>query len=166
MTRGMWITLGALGSVALAALILWDAQVHRIASAGAAPDLGAPIRIADGRRVYEAHCASCHGAELEGQPDWTSRRPDGRLPAPPHDDSGHTWHHPSEQLFGLTKHGLVPPNAPPGYASDMPAFAGVLSDDEIWNVLAYIRSRWSPAVRARQDQLEAQVRAQRGQANR
>ena len=60
------------------------------------------------------------------------------MPAPPHDDSGHTWHHPDEVLFGITKHGVVPPYAPPGYESDMPAFAGKLSDDEIRAVLAYI----------------------------
>jgi hypothetical protein len=68
------------------------------------------------------------------------------MPAPPHDDSGHTWHHPDEVLFGITKNGLVLPYAPPGYQSDMPAFAGTLSDEEIRAVLAYIASRWSGEV--------------------
>ena len=102
-----------------------------------------PDRVALGEKVYASHCAQCHGARLEGQPDWRRRLPNGRLPAPPHDDSGHTWHHSDRVLFEITKHGLVPPNAPPGYASDMPAFAGVLTDDEIRAVLAFIESRWS-----------------------
>jgi len=95
-----------------------------------------------GANVYARHCAACHGAKLEGQPNWQRRLPDGRLPAPPHDESGHTWHHPDEVLFGITKFGLVPPYAPPGYESDMPAFAGKLSDGEIRSVLAYIAGSW------------------------
>jgi mono/diheme cytochrome c family protein len=103
----------------------------------------APVDLAQGKRLYDAHCASCHGLKLEGQPDWRRRNLNGRMPAPPHDETGHTWHHPDEVLFGITKHGLVPPYAPPGYQSDMPAFAGVLSDPEIRAVLAYIESHWS-----------------------
>jgi len=79
--------------------------------------------------------------KLEGQPNWRQRLPNGRLPAPPHDESGHTWHHPPQVLFGITKFGLAP-YAPPGYESDMPAFAGKLSDDEIRSVLAFIESHW------------------------
>lgn len=103
-------------------------------------------QVAAGASVYARHCASCHGANLEGQPNWRRRLPSGRLPAPPHDASGHTWHHPDTVLFGITKNGLVPPYAPAGYASDMPAFAGVLNDDEIRAALAYIQSRWPPEV--------------------
>ena len=68
------------------------------------------------------------------------------MPAPPHDESGHTWHHPDHVLFGITKRGLVPPYAPAGYKSDMPAFADQLSDDEIWAVLAYIKGHWTTAA--------------------
>ena len=82
--------------------------------------------------------------KLEGQPNWRSRLPNGRLPAPPHDETGHTWHHPDAVLFGDHKYGLVPGNsAPPDYESDMPTFSDVLSDDEIWAVLAYIKSHWT-----------------------
>lgn len=102
-------------------------------------------KVALGAKLYLQHCASCHGAKLEGQPNWRSRMPNDRLPAPPHDESGHTWHHPDGVLFGITKNGLVPPYAPPGYESDMPAFAGKLSDDEIWAVLAHLKSHWTSA---------------------
>lgn len=103
-----------------------------------------------GEGVYRENCAACHGANLEGQPNWKIRKSDGRLPAPPHDETGHTWHHTDEQLFRITKLGLRPPLAPEGYESDMPPFGDALSDDEIWAVLAYIKSRWPAEILARQ----------------
>ncbi len=105
-----------------------------------------PAQLALGQTIYAQHCAACHGTKLEGQPDWRRKLPNGRMPAPPHDDSGHTWHHPDAVLFAITRQGLVPPYAPPGYQSDMPAFAGQLSDAEIRAVLAYISSQWSAEV--------------------
>lgn len=109
--------------------------------------------VALGREVYAKHCASCHGANLEGQPDWRSRGPNGRMPAPPHDASGHTWHHPGDVLFGIVKEG-VQKYAPPGYQSDMPAYARVLSDEQIVAVLSYVKSTWPADVRRRHDELE------------
>jgi mono/diheme cytochrome c family protein len=100
-------------------------------------------KVALGAKVYAQQCAACHGAKLEGQPDWRKRLANGRLPAPPHDESGHTWHHPDQMLFGITKNGLVPPYAPKDYETDMPAFGGKLTDEEIWAVLAYIKSHWT-----------------------
>ena len=101
-------------------------------------------QLALGEKIYAQHCAACHGAKLEGQPNWRERMANGRMPAPPHDESGHTWHHTDEVLFGITKEGLVPGKyAPPGYQSDMPAFGGTLSDPEIRAVLAFIQSRWT-----------------------
>ena len=46
-------------------------------------------------------------------------------------------------LFAITKNGVVPPYAPAGYESDMPAFGGKLSDDEIRAVLAFVASHWT-----------------------
>jgi mono/diheme cytochrome c family protein len=111
-------------------------------------------QVARGHAVYAQYCAACHGARLEGQPQWQDKLPSGRMPAPPHDASGHTWHHPDAVLFGITKHGLLPGKyAPPGYQSDMPAFAGVLSDDEIWAVLAYIKSSWPKDIQKAQREM-------------
>jgi mono/diheme cytochrome c family protein len=113
-----------------------------------------PAKIARGKPVYDRHCASCHGAKLEGQPSWQEKLPTGRMPAPPHDASGHTWHHPDSVLFGITKLGLVPGKyAPPKYESDMPGFGGTLSDDEIWAVLAYIKSFWPAEIRMAQQEM-------------
>jgi mono/diheme cytochrome c family protein len=102
-----------------------------------------PETIKLGARLYAEHCAVCHGTKLEGQPNWRQRLPNGKLPAPPHDESGHTWHHTDNVLFEITKHGLVPPYAPKDYKSDMPAFADKLSDREIRAVLEYIKSHWT-----------------------
>ncbi|MEC9312241.1 MAG: cytochrome c, partial [Pseudomonadota bacterium] len=71
----------------------------------AQPALADTPDIADGEVLYAENCASCHGAELQGQPDWRAPGPDGRLPAPPHDETGHTWHHSDRVLFGYTKLG-------------------------------------------------------------
>lgn len=120
-------------------------------------DVSNPKVVALGQRVYKSECASCHGVNLEGQPNWRSRLPDGRLPAPPHDESGHTWHHADSLLFAVTKHGGAK-NAPPGFVSGMPAFGEKLSDREIWATLAYIKSRWPEPVRQRQARINDRMR--------
>lgn len=110
-----------------------------------------------GQTVYKTACASCHGANLQGAPNWRSRLPDGRLPAPPHDETGHTWHHADDLLFAITKDGGAK-NAPPGFVSGMPAFGETLSDREIWAALAYIKSRWPEPVRQRQAMINERMR--------
>lgn len=113
--------------------------------------------VARGKEVYASQCAACHGAKLEGQPDWRKRLPSGRLPAPPHDESGHTWHHSDALLFDLVKHGLVPGRtAPAGYESDMPAYGQSLPDADIIAVLAYIKSTWPREVREAQERASLQ----------
>ena len=105
-----------------------------------------------GKKVYDQHCASCHGANLEGQENWWIRNSDGKLPAPPHDETGHTWHHSDIVLFKLTKDGIQS-IAGPNYPTDMIAYKDVLSDEEIWAVIAFIKSTWH------EDILEAQKSA-------
>jgi mono/diheme cytochrome c family protein len=124
-------------AAAVVAWLVWPREI-RI-------DAGDAERVAQGERVYAQHCAACHGARLEGQPDWKTRNAQGRLPAPPHDETGHTWHHDDRVLFEVTKFGLAR-HAPPGYQSDMPAFEGTLDDKDIVAVLAFIKSRWPPLI--------------------
>ena len=117
----------------------------------AKPDPDDPKLVARGKTVYAEHCASCHGANLEGQADWRHRLPNRRMPAPPHDPTGHTWHHSDKQLFDMTRIG--PAGLVPGYQSDMPGFKDILSDADIWAVLSFIESRWSPDIRERQQRM-------------
>ncbi len=108
-----------------------------------------PALIAQGQGVYRQHCASCHGRNLEGEPNWRRRKANGKLPAPPHDASGHTWHHSDKLLFRIVKRGTAA-IAPAGYKTDMPGYAGVLTDREIRAVLAFIKSRWPSDIQRRQ----------------
>ncbi len=108
-----------------------------------------------GKQIYFQDCASCHGADLEGQGDWKIRSPEGLLPAPPHDESGHTWHHPDQMLFDMTKYG-VQKFAGADYKSDMPAYADTLTDTEIIAVLSYIKSQWPHNIQKRHDGLNKQ----------
>ena len=115
-------------------------------------DANNPALVARGKIVYTAQCASCHGVALEGQPNWRIRMRDGKLPAPPHDSSGHTWHHADAQLFETTKFGTAA-IAGPQYQTDMRGYADTLGDDEIWAVLAYIKSTWPDHIRQRHRQM-------------
>lgn len=134
------------------------------------PRTGADLRtddpqvLAQGQAIYQARCAACHGAHLEGQrPNWRERDSNGQLPAPPHDASGHTWHHPDQVLFDVVKYGVAKAVHLKDYDSAMPAFGGTLSDAEIAAVLSWIRSQWPPDIRKRQEEVDDAARRQRQQ---
>jgi mono/diheme cytochrome c family protein len=108
---------------------------------------------AAGAALYAENCASCHGAELEGQPDWRSPGEDGVLPAPPHDARGHTWHHDTPLLLEYTLKGgqaALEARGVKGFKSGMPAFEETLSEDQVLDILAFIRSTWPERVQAAQ----------------
>ncbi len=127
---------------------------------GQSPQAAAPLQPNDsdpvaGATLYAANCSSCHGANLEGQENWQSPNEDGTLPAPPHDETGHTWHHGDALLFNYTKQGgeaLLTQMGVTDVKSGMPAFGDQLSDAEIWDILAYIKSSWPDRTRDIQQQ--------------
>ena len=131
------------------------------ASAGSDDAAEAAEIVGQGRLIYDAQCASCHGANLEGQPDWQTLLPSGRLPAPPHDAGGHTWHHPDRILFRIVKEGIEAVVGG-GYESDMPGFGDILSDAEIEAALAYIKSTWPERERSYQERVSEAERATGG----
>ncbi len=133
--------LAALG----AAAYVWTGSAGDVQS-GLMPE---SVDLVAGKALYAETCAACHGANLEGQDNWRSPGADGRLPAPPHDETGHTWHHADQVLFDYTKLGGREVMAAQGmeFDSGMPGFGDQLSDREIWNVLGYIKSTWPEEIR-------------------
>ena len=95
-----------------------------------------------GRVIYLANCAVCHGANAQGAPNWATPGPDGLFPPPPHDDSGHTWHHSDRVLYESISRGMNDPLRP-GSPLRMPAFGGKLSDGDIRSVIEYFKSLWT-----------------------
>lgn len=138
-------------------LCLWmaSASLALAAEAGFLPYRSA-VDVAAGKAIYDRECAACHGAALEGQANWRQRDSDGYLPAPPHDATGHTWHHPDAQLFAIVKHGIEA-LVGNGYKSHMGGYGDVLSDQEIAQVLAYIKSTWPQPVIAQHNQINARA---------
>ena len=67
-----------------------------------------------------------------------SRLPDGLMPAPPHDETGHTWHHSDKFLFMITKY-FIEDIIGQKYLNNMPAYKDISSDEEIISVLSYIK---------------------------
>jgi mono/diheme cytochrome c family protein len=139
--------MAAAGLVLLAIAVLgtWLVQQQRQAAAPvvinetAAPPLPPLDRQAAalGEPLYLQSCAACHGADLRGAPDWKTSLEDGSFPPPPHDDSGHTWHHPDFLLLQIMAEGGL------SYGGVMPGFSAQLSETEMAAILEYLKSRWS-----------------------
>ena len=96
-----------------------------------------PERVAQGEALYATYCAQCHGADLNGSPTWKEPLSDGSLPPPPHDSSGHTWHHSDEQLISIIANG-----GDLAYNSKMPGFKDKLTEAEMIAILEFFKSNW------------------------
>lgn len=99
-------------------------------------------QVAQGKEIYALHCASCHGANLEGEVDWKLQNADGSFRSPPHDETGHTWHHSDAKLINAIRLGGARLPADIGGTSAMPAYDAILTDQEIVAVLDFIKSTW------------------------
>ncbi|MBI4201667.1 MAG: cytochrome c [Chloroflexi bacterium] len=90
-------------------------------------------QVAAGLDLYNRNCQSCHGNAATGQ---------GRIPlAPPHSSDGHTWHHADGQLVDLILGRLNYPGRV------MPSFDRVLTEAQVMNILAYLKTNWSDEER-------------------
>ena len=107
-----------------------------------------------GEIVYQNNCSSCHGLNLEGQKNWKERDADGYMPAPPHDQTGHTWHHNDQYLFDITKYGIEK-SLQLNYPNNMPIYDDVLTDIEILASLSYIKSKWPEKIQKIHDEMNS-----------
>lgn len=103
-----------------------DVYADKHKPAGANPTPLTAAALTDGAQEYEEHCAFCHGgAKARVSPMQNRFSP----PVPqlvnriPHD--------PDAWLFWVTKHGVR--------MTGMPAWDTVLSDDDIWKIVAFIK---------------------------
>ncbi|WP_422377026.1 c-type cytochrome [Roseibium sp.] len=150
----VWPACAALITAVAAAVgyVTWPQGSSNSASAGLLrPDDPALVR--QGAGIYEQACAACHGNQLQGEPDWQTANADGTLPAPPHDQTGHTWHHSDDLLFRITKFGTRKALGLETVASNMPAFEETLTDEDIVAVLSFIKASWPEDIRTRHDLL-------------
>ena len=108
------------------ALLLWS----RAPEAPVTADNPIPATaesLARGGDLYATNCARCHGLEFDGGgPDADT------LPVRPADLVLHFPQHADGQHFAVISNGRP--------ASGMPAWEGILSEDDIWNVINYLRS--------------------------
>ncbi|MFQ6029755.1 MAG: c-type cytochrome [Dehalococcoidia bacterium] len=92
--------------------------------------------VALGAGLYAANCQVCHG-------DSSGRGGTGG--APPHNEIGHTWHHPDAQLKDWVLNGK------PGFATPgMPPLGDKLTEPEVDAVLSYIKTWWTSKQRESQ----------------
>ncbi len=89
-----------------------------------------------GAELYAQYCAVCHRADLSGDSDWKTSADDGGFRPPPHDNTGHTWHHADDALIAIVLTGYDFPVP----ESRMPQFAGTLTEDEVWAILEFIKT--------------------------
>jgi mono/diheme cytochrome c family protein len=97
--------------------------------AGRASDIDVPSlseeMIAAGARRYQSMCQHCHGGVGVEEGEWAQ----GMLPQPPHLPEVASQWKPNE-VFWLAKHGVR--------MSGMPAFGPTHSDDELWEITAFV----------------------------
>ena len=109
---------------------------------------GTPV--ARGEQIYGANCASCHGGPTGGA---STDYP------PKHNANGHTWQHGDCELEAVIRTGVGlrhqvetrPANPPAALA--MPAWSARLTDRQISDVIAFIKTMWSADQRASQEAL-------------
>ena len=102
-----------------------------------------------GRQLYARFCAECHGAGAQGAANWQKPGPDGRMPPPPLNGTGHAWHHPMRDLVAVIQNGT------PG---NMPAWRGKLSSDDTEAVIAWFQSLWPAEIYAAWDRMDRAAR--------
>ncbi|QKT04166.1 cytochrome c [Ectothiorhodospiraceae bacterium 2226] len=116
-------------------------------------------RVELGRTLFQQHCATCHGAGAEGDPNWRYRDEQGMFPPPPLNGTAHAWHHPWSELRDIIQHGSRPGEG------RMPAWNDVLSEEEIDSIIMWFITLWPDEVYAAWHEIDQRARA-RGETGR
>lgn len=101
-----------------------------------------PDQITRGETVFQANCENCHGKNAEGTTDWRKPNADGKFPPPPLNGTAHAWHHSTAVLKKTILKG-----GPPEISS-MPAWEGVLTEQQVDDVVVWIKSLWPNEIYA------------------
>lgn len=125
-------------------------------AASNAPPPPDPRQVEAGRKIYNQYCASCHGVRAEGEPNWEKLNAQGELPSPPHNAEGHTWKHSDSMLYRMVTEGWRDPFNKTRRLT-MPGFRDALSDEQIKDVITYLKTLWTAEQRQFQWE-ETQVR--------
>ncbi len=113
-------------ALAAVALLLWSQSPEAVATAEN-PVSASAASLAEGSEIYATNCARCHGAEYQGDgPDA------GTLPTRPVDLVLHFPQHSDGQHYAVIANGRP--------ASGMPAWEGLLTEEQIWHVINYLRT--------------------------
>ena len=126
----------------LKALILSAATVNAVVASDAdlQPRWYQPAHSEIGRKLFETHCAACHGVGAVGDPNWRQPDSSGLSRPPPLNGTAHAWHHPLAVLYKQVMRGSAPG------VGNMPAFEDVLSRGEVLAIIAYFQSLWSDEI--------------------
>jgi mono/diheme cytochrome c family protein len=88
-----------------------------------------------GKRIYDQYCVPCHGQK--GLGDGTRGTYEQFDPMPRNHTNGKYMNkRPTDELFDVIKNGGISRN----FSHIMPPWRTILNDDEIWDVLSYVRS--------------------------
>jgi mono/diheme cytochrome c family protein len=148
----------AIAAASLLALVFYLSSPDEQATAVATLTPNDKAMVSLGKEIYAQNCASCHGTKLEGQANWRQRDANGYMLAPPHNESGHSWHHSDDYLFSMTKYGIEKMIGKK-YPNNMPVYEGQLSDEKIIAALSYIKSTWPRRVQRQHDRINASANA-------
>ena len=115
-----------------------ETMIHSVrshAKAIAAPASAGAAEVRRGFCTYETHCVACHGGPAVPRERWVS----GMEPSPPYLlDATQRWK--PRELFWIAKNGIK--------MTGMPSWRNVMSDREIWDVVAFLESQPDAATYA------------------
>jgi mono/diheme cytochrome c family protein len=92
-----------------------------------------------GVRLYQQHCALCHGPDAQGHPDW--QNPQVMAAAPPLNGTGNEWKRRKQDMIAIIRNGVTRHGEPV-----MPAWKGRLSDQDIEDIIAWFQALWPADV--------------------